>query len=230
MGKIRIVSHGSDPFPDLAEAGRLLGNELSKFSRTKPVVLGIPRYGVVVGRQVALRLQAELDVLLACKLGSPSNPDLAIGAVSESGALILNQSVVDRITIYQGYIQEERQKMTDLLGRRAQHYREVRPKVPLQGRTIIVVDDGMATGATMQASLRAVRAEDPEKLLAAVPLASMEALERVVDDADEVIALRVPPFLYTISQFYTRYDHTTDEEVADILRESLSGEAGRQGR
>lgn len=230
MGKIRIVSHSSDPFPDLAEAGRILGNELSKFARAKPVVLGIPRDGVVVGRQLALRLHAELDVMLACKLSSPSNPDLAIGAVSESGALILNKSVVDRITIYQGYIQEEREKMTDLLGRRSHMYREVRPKVPLQDRAVIVVDDGMATGATMQASLRAARLENPSKLLAAVPLASMEALERVMDDADEVIAVRVPPFLYSISQFYTRYDHTTDEEVVDILAESLSGESVPKGR
>jgi putative phosphoribosyl transferase len=228
MGKIRIISHSSDPFPDLVEAGRLLGNELSKFSKARPVVLAIPREGMVVGRQLALKLRAELDVSLACKLSSPSNPDLAIGAVSETGALTLNQSVVDRINIYQGYIQEERGKMNDLLRRRAERYREVRPKVPLEDRTVIIADDGMATGATMQASLRAARMENPGKLMAAVPVASMDALERVVDDADEVIALRVPPFVYSISQFYTRYDHTSDDDVQEMLKENLSREPGRQ--
>jgi putative phosphoribosyl transferase len=230
MGKIRIISRSSEPFPDLAEAGRLLGNELSRLSKTDPLVLGIPRNGMAVAQGFALRLGAQLDVSLACKLGSPSNPDLAIGAVSESGGLILNQSVADRITIYQGYIQEEREKMKDLLRRRKERYREVRPRVPLEGRTVIVVDDGMATGATMQASLRAARTERPGRLLAAVPVATVEALERVADDADEVVALRVPPYLYTIGQFYTRFERTSDDEVTGMLRESLSREAGRPGR
>lgn len=230
MGKIRIISHSSEPFPDLTEAGRLLGSELSRFAKARPVVLGIPRNGVVVGRQVALRLNAELDISLACKLVSPSNPDLAIGAVSETGTLVLNQSVVDRITIYHGYIQEEREKMQDMLRRRADKYRTVRPKVGLEDRTVIVADDGMATGATMQASLRTARMEKPGKLLAAVPVATMDALERVMDDADEVVALRVPPFLYSISQFYDHFDQVSDDGVVEMLEEGLSRGAGRQGR
>jgi putative phosphoribosyl transferase len=227
MGNIRIISRGSDPFPDLAEAGRLLANELAKLSKARPVVLGIPRGGVVVARQLAIRLKAELDVSLACNLPSPGNPDLAIGAVNEAGTLILNQSVADRITIYKGYIQEEREKLAGMLKRRAERYHRARVRVSLVGRTVIITDAGMATGATMQASLRAARLESPGRLMAAVPVASIDALERVADDADEVVALRVPMFVYSISQFYTRPDRVSDQDVEEMLKESLSGETGK---
>ena len=162
--------------------------------------------------------------MLSRKLGAPGNPEFAIGAISEDGKLFLGEAIRERMGDYQdllGYVEREREKQYAEIAKRIARYRDVRPKVPLKGKVVIVTDDGIATGATMQASLWSARREEPEKLIAAAPVASLDAMERIADDADEAIALKVPPYFQAVGQFYTSFGQTTDEEVISILRESV---------
>ncbi|HQG31996.1 MAG TPA: phosphoribosyltransferase family protein [Deltaproteobacteria bacterium] len=224
MGILRIISRSPEPFTDREEAGLLLGKELTAYSGRNTVVLGIPRGGVVVAWRAACILGSEMDVVLSRKLGAPGNPEFAIGAISEDGKLFLGEAIRERMGDYQdllGYVEREREKQYAEIAKRIARYRDVRPKVPLKGKVVIVTDDGIATGATMQASLWSARREEPEKLIAAAPVASLDAMERIADDADEAIALKVPPYFQAVGQFYTSFGQTTDEEVISILRESV---------
>lgn len=224
MGIVRIISRSPEPFADREEAGLLLGRELTAYSGRNTVVLGIPRGGVVVAWGAARVLGSDLDVVLSRKLGAPGNPELAIGAISEDGKLFLGKEIKDRMGAYEdllGYVEREREKQYAEIAKRIVRYRDIRTKVPLKGKVVIVTDDGIATGATMQASLWSARREDPEKLIAAVPVASIDAMEKVADDADEAIVLRVPPYFQAVGQFYTSFGQTSDEEVISILQESV---------
>lgn len=223
MGNLKIVSHSEEPFMNREEAGRVIAGELREYQDKDTVVLGIPRGGVVVAREIARILRADLDVVLSRKLGAPGNPELAIGAISEDGTLFLDQDIHERLSPsneFAGYVEDEREKQYTRIAESIERFRKVRPKIPLQGRTVIVTDDGLATGATMQASLRTVRKENPEKLIAAVPVGSMDALEKIASDADEAIALKAPPIFYAVGQFYEYFGQTSDEEVLAFLKES----------
>lgn len=219
MGKIRIISYSDEPFTDRIEAGSLLGKALSAFKEKNPLVLGIPRGGIIIGSQIARSLNAELDILLSRKLGAPGNPELAIGAVSEGGSVFLDEGVAGAVGADELYIQKEKERQLSEIKRRIERFRAIRPKVSLEGRVVIVTDDGAATGATMQASLWAGRKEKPERLIAALPVAPREAVEKLGDSADEVIALKVPAYFGALSQFYLNFEQTSDEEVMDILLE-----------
>lgn len=170
--------------------------------------------------EISRLLDAELDIVLSRKLGAPYNPELAIGAVSEEGKIFLNKDVVllagaDRI-----YIAEEKARQLAEIKARIQRFRQVKAKVSLKGKTVVVTDDGVATGATMQAALLAIRKENPKKVIAAIPVAAKESLKALTKYADEVIVLRVPDYLGAISQFYVNFEQTSDEEVLRILDEN----------
>jgi predicted phosphoribosyltransferase len=181
---------------------------------------------VVVAREVARALQAELDIVLSRKLGAPRNPELAIGAISEDGKLFLNKMLLSRVGAESMYIQQEKARQLAKIERRTALYRGIRPKVPLEGRLVIVTDDGLATGATMQAALWTTRQEGPKKLIAALPVGPEDTAMRLAKDADEMICLRSPPVFDAIGQFYKRFDPVEDEEVVEILKE----EQEREGR
>lgn len=222
MKNLKIVSHSEDPFMDREEAGRRLAEELGQYEDKHAVVLGIPRGGVAVARELARILHAELDVVLSRKLGAPGNPELAIGAISEDGTLFLDEDLQQRLgssNEFTGYVEDEREKQYTRIAESIQRFRRVRPKIPVQGRTVIVTDDGLATGATMQASLRTVRKENPRRLIAAVPVGSMGALEKIASEADETIVLKAPPIFYAVGQFYEYFGQTSDEEVIISLEE-----------
>ncbi len=224
MGNLTIVSHSEEPFINREEAGRRLAEELGQYEDKDTVVLGIPRGGVAVAREIARILHADLDVVLSRKLGAPGNPELAIGAISEDGTLFLDEDLHQRLgssNEFTGYVEDEREKQYTRIAESIERFRRVRSKIPVQGRTVIVTDDGLATGATMQASLRTVRKEDPEKLIAAVPVGSIEALEKIASDADETIVLKAPPIFYAVGQFYEYFGQTSDEEVIASLKESV---------
>jgi predicted phosphoribosyltransferase len=222
----QVLSDSGEPFRDRVEAGRLLGRELEARGLRNAVVLGIPRGGVVVGREVARAINAELDIVIARKLGAPGNPELAIGAISEDGRLFVDERLASQVGADSTYIEEERDRQLREVARRAESYRKARPKVSLRGRPAIVTDDGVATGATAQAALRAVRQEQPEVLILALPVGPPETLRRLARDADEVLCLRAPAFFAAVGQFYVVFDQTQDEELLRILQE----EAGRAGR
>lgn len=223
MGNLKIVSHSEEPFMNREEAGRLLAEELREYEDKDTAVLGIPRGGVAVAQEIARILRADLDVVLSRKLGAPGNPELAIGAISEDGTLFLDEDLHQRLgssNEFTGYVEDEREKQYTRIAESIERFRRVRPKIPVQGRTVIVTDDGLATGATMQASLKTVRKENPEKLIAAVPVGSMEALEKIATDADETIVLKAPPIFYAVGQFYEYFGQTSDEEVIASLKKS----------
>lgn len=227
MGVLRTISQSAEPFADREEAGIKLADELLRLPEKAPVVLGIPRGGVVVARRIALRLGADMDIMLSRKIGAPGNPELAIGAVSEDGRLFLDAEVIDRMGNYkalQGYIERERDKQYALIKDRIERYRSIRRKVPLKGRPVIITDDGIATGATMQACLWAARREGPGRVIVAVPVASIDALNRISTHADETIALKAPLYFYAVGQFYMNFEEVTDDQVAAVLQEQAKSD------
>lgn len=218
-GNIRILSNSGERFTDRVQAGALLVREMSELQGKRAVVLGIPRGGIVVARELARGIEADLDIALARKLGTPGQNELAMGSVSEDGSVFLNQEVVDTLGISKQEIEFEKARQLAEIRRRNRLIRTILPKTPLAGRTVVLTDDGLATGATMQAALWAVRHEQPGKLVVAVPVASDEALVRLAPDADEVLCLRQPPYFSAVGQFYARFEPIEDEEVLAILGE-----------
>lgn len=218
MGKIRVVSDSAEPFADRQEAGRLLAGELKSLNGKRVVVLGILRGGIIVAREIALALGAKLDIVLSRKIGAPMNPEYALGAVSEAGELFLNKNIVSCADNDTAYIQQEKMRQVNEIKRRGQLFRRIHPKVSLENKTIIVTDDGVATGATMQAALWAVRHEHPKKIIAAIPVAPEESLKELAKDADEVICLKAPFFFSAVGQFYLQFEQITDEEVFKTLK------------
>lgn len=183
------------------------------------MVLGIPRGGVIVAAEVSRILNAKLDIVLSRKLGAPDNPELAIGAITEDGRLFLNEGLAARVGADKSYIESEKARQLLEIKDRIKRFRKVKQKISLKGKTVIVTDDGAATGATMQAALMSLRQEKPAKLIAALPVAAGEAVELLADYADEVIALRVPDYLGAIGGFYLDFSQSSDEEVLGILRD-----------
>lgn len=219
MGILRIVSRSDEPFRDRSEAGEILSGHLMHFRGSNAVVLGVPRGGLVVGQAIARALEADLDIVLAHKLRTPGHPELAIGSVSEDGRLFLNENLVRELGVRKEYLEEEKARQMAENARRIEIVRKTVPKVPLADRTVIVTDDGIATGATMQAALWAASQERPERLIAALPVGPEDTLVRLSEDAHEIICLRSPLFFVAIGQFYTRFDQVTDDQVISILQE-----------
>ncbi|MDD4860087.1 MAG: phosphoribosyltransferase family protein [Dehalococcoidales bacterium] len=218
MGKLTIISRSSELFKDRREAGWLLGRELAKLQGKNAVVLGIPRGGIIVGCELARELEADLDIVLSRKLRTPGQLELAMGSVAEDGKVFLNESVVREFGVSEDFIRREKEYQLAEIVRRREFVRQFRPKVPLKDRMVIVTDDGVATGATMQAALWAARQEQPQKLIAALPVGSEETVRRLAADVDEMVCLRAPPVFYAVGQFYARFDQVEDEDVIEVLR------------
>ncbi len=218
MGKARIVSYSEEPFSGRIEAGMLLAKELIKLRLKNAVVLGIPRGGVIIAQEIAEILNADLDIVLSRKLGCPGNPEFAIGAVSEDGKLFLNEKLVSELGEDKPYIEQEKARQLALIKQRVRQYRAVLAKLSLKDRCVIVTDDGVATGATMHAALWIARQEHPKTLIAALPVGPADTIQRLVQDADDVICLRAPSFFSAIGQFYLDFSQVEDEEVLEILR------------
>jgi predicted phosphoribosyltransferase len=220
VGELRILSQDGEPFNDRREAGGLLAQALSGYRGQKAVVLGIPRGGMIVAKELAGGLQADLDVILAHKLRTPGYAELAMGSVAEDGRLFLNERVVKELGIDEAFIQEEKARQMAEISRRRELFRHGHPKVPLAGRIVIVTDDGVATGATTQAALWAVRLEKPQKLIGAFPVGPERTITKLSEDVDEMICLRAPPFFSDVGQFYVHFEPIEDDKVLEILREA----------
>jgi putative phosphoribosyl transferase len=205
-------------FLDRVDAGRKLAAALIDL-RDQPacVVLGIPRGGVIVAREVACVLNAPLDVILTHKLGAPHNPELAIGAVSEDGAVFLDDEVEQRRWLPAHYLDAEIDRQRQEMARRAELYRRGRARLAVIDRIAIVIDDGVATGSTLIAALRSVRAAGAAHLIAAVPVGPAEVSAYLQREADRVIVLTAPIDFMAVSSFYRRFDQVSDEEVIAAL-------------
>ena len=208
-------------FRDREEAARLLARRLEGRQFRDPLVLAIPRGGVVTGAVPARELGAELDVVLARKLRAPGQPELAVGAVAEEGQVYLNQPIEELLGLPEEYVARARAHQLSEIARRKALFRAVRPPAPLAGRSVIVTDDGIATGATMSAALQVARAQNPHELIVAVPVASPDRLEEIRRRCDEVICLLAPRSFWAISQFYKDFSPVEDHEALELLRTSL---------
>lgn len=216
-------------FADRAEAGRLLADRLVALALPQPVVLALPRGGVAVGAEIARRLGAPLDLLLVRKIGAPLQPELAIGAVcnGDSPVLVVNDDVVALVGATERDLAEgERRGLAEIARRRAR-YLGGRSPVPVAGRTAIVVDDGIATGATVRAGLIALKRRGPAAVVVAVPVAAPEALALIGAEADRVVCLRESRLPFGIGGHYEDFHQMEDEEVIALLRAAEgTGEEG----
>ncbi|MBI2547363.1 MAG: phosphoribosyltransferase [Candidatus Aenigmarchaeota archaeon] len=204
-------------FQDRFEAGKQLAAKLSKYKGSKDVVvLGIPRGGVEVAYTVAKELKARLGIAVAKKLAFPGNPELAIGAVAFGGVVSLDDSFVLQYGVGKDYIGAEKRKLAAEIKRRYLAYGVKFPNV--KGRIAVVVDDGMATGHTVLAAVRAVRKDKPKKIIVAVPVSSQHAAELLRAEADEVICLDTPEWFMAVGEFYRSFPQLTDEEVVSYLK------------
>jgi putative phosphoribosyl transferase len=205
------------PFRDRADAGQRLGRALKPMIAAHPVVLGLPRGGVPVALEVARMLDAPLDVIVVRKLGVPTQPELAMGAIGEEGARVLNRDVVDAIGVDDDTIDTvERRERTELEAR-AVRFRDVRSRLPLDGRTVIVVDDGLATGSTARAAVLVARAHGAARVVLAVPVGPSRTCIELRGIADEVVCLEQPASFSAVGQFYRDFSQTTDDEVIACL-------------
>ena len=206
-------------FADRDEAGWMLVERLRGEALEKPLVLAIPRGGVEIGAVLARGLGAELDVVLSRKLRAPHQPELALGAVSESGEVYLNHFASAMTDAGDAYVEAERQRQLAEIERRRALIRAVRPQAPIAGRTVIVTDDGVATGATMIAALHTVRAAGARKIIVAVPVAAPDRIDALRPLCDRIVCLQEPEAFWAIGQFYRDFAQVEDERVLELLRD-----------
>ncbi len=207
-------------FGDRIEAGKRLASALAGFAGKNAIVLAIPRGGVVVGYEIARALNLPLDVIIPRKIGAPDNPELAIGAMTEDGTIILDENLINYIGAPRDYIKEESKRQKLEIERRLKFYRQNEPYPNLKGRDVIVVDDGIATGSTMKAALASVKNRGAKTVTVAVPVGPPSTITELKKQADRVVCLYTPEYFEAIGQFYSDFSQTTDEEVIELLKKS----------
>lgn len=208
-------------FRNRAEAGQLLAKKLTKYANHSDVlVLGLPRGGVPVAYEVAQRLNVPLDVFVVRKLGLPGEEEFAMGAIASGGIRVLNGSVVESLRIPEAVIDSVARREQRELERRERAYREGRPAPNVEGRTVILVDDGIATGSTMYAAISALRREETSRIVVATPTMAKEAFCQMRQEVDELVAVIIPDEFQGVGQWYEDFTQTTDEEVRRLLRKA----------
>lgn len=204
-------------FENRTDAAMQLAAQLSLYRHKNPLILAIPRGGVPIGAILAAQLDGELDVALVHKLGAPGQPELAIGAVDEDGEIYLHPYAA-QMEVPKFYLEEEKLEQLHVLRKRRHLFTPHRPPLDPKDRTVIIVDDGIATGSTMIAALHATRAKNPKELIVAVPVSSKDSLKAVKKISDKVYCLETPEPFYAVGQFYRDFSQVSDDEVIDVLK------------
>jgi len=214
----------ADPYKDRAAAGRTLASLLAPYAnRSDVVVLALPRGGVPVAREIAAALRAPLDVFLVRKLGVPGHEELAMGAIATGGVRILNQEVVNALRIPPGVIDAAASREQRELERREAAYRDGWPVPHVENQTVILVDDGLATGSTIRAAVAALYQQGPRRIVVAVPVGAPSTCQELRREVDEVICAITPDQFYAVGQWYRDFSEVSDETVGELLRASGSG-------
>lgn len=220
-------------FANRAEAGRLLAGELLPYAGRGDVsIFALPRGGVPVAFEIARALRAPMDVFLVRKLGAPGREELAMGAIAEGGVRVINQTVVDAFHIPESFIEAAAAREQAEIEAQARRFRGDRPRLPIRDRTALLVDDGLATGATMRASVRAARKERPARIIVAVPVAPPEACSEMRAEAEVVVCGLMPSDFASVGGWYEDFEQVSDEEVRELLDSSAAFgavEAGHSG-
>ena len=212
-------------FKNRKAAGQFLAKELAAYANRQDVlVLALPRWGVPVAFEVAKALNAPLDVFVVRKLGVPEQQELAMGAIASGGVRVLNENIVRSLGISEAAINQVVAKEQQELERRERLYRGVRPVPTLHERTVILVDDGLATGATMRAALGALQQQEPAKIIVAVPVSASETCQEFQSKVDEVVCAATPSPFYSVGLWYEEFPQTTDEEVRDLLDKAANSQ------
>jgi putative phosphoribosyl transferase len=209
-------------FMNRSEAGRRLARRLGGYAfRNDVTVLGLPRGGVVVAHEVASRLDAPLDVVVVRKLGAPGHEELAMGAIASGGLIVFNEEVLGTLQLPRARIEAVVESEIRELARCERRFRDDRPFPKLQQRTAILVDDGLATGATMHSAVRSLRRHEPARIVVAVPVAAPASLDILRPEVDELVCLSAPEPFYGVGQWYEDFRQTTDAEVCELLRQHV---------
>lgn len=213
-------------FRDRKDAGRQLAVALAPLRSERPLILALPRGGVVVGAEIAEALDCDFDVLLVKKLRAPFQPELAIGAISEDGKPILNEKILRGVGVDQAYLDHETAERMAEIRQQQKMYRAVKRRIPPTGRTVVIVDDGLATGATMRAAVQAVAAAKPSALVVAVPVGAPETVHEILGmaEVEDVVCVEQPSFFRAVGELYKEFPQVEDEEVVEILRHFPSAE------
>jgi putative phosphoribosyl transferase len=205
-------------FKDRIDAGKQLGNTLLEFkNHPDTVVVALPRGGVPVGFQIAKRLNLPLDIVCPRKIGAPYNPEYAIGAITETGEGLLDEDVIRQLAVSDEYLNQTIKEEAAVARRRLDTYRKGLGARSFMGKVVIIVDDGIATGATIKAAIASIKKEGAKKIIVAVPVSPPETLREIEALADEAICLSTPPFFQAVGQFYENFSQTSDEEVIELL-------------
>jgi putative phosphoribosyl transferase len=215
-------------FRNREDAARKLAEKLKGRVLLDPLVLAIPRGGVVIGAALARQLNADLDVVLSRKLRAPGQPELAVGAVSEDGQVYLNHHAREYLDEIDEHLKTELKYQISEIARRKKLFRGVRPQAPIAGRTVIVTDDGIATGSTMIAALKGLKNQNPYAVIVAVPVASPDRLAEVAKWCDEVVCLVTPEAFWAIGQFYRDFSQVDDQKVIEILNKFVPADSVMQ--
>jgi putative phosphoribosyl transferase len=206
-------------FKDRKEAGKQLAQALEKYkNQPEAVVVGLARGGVIVAFEVAKALRLPLDVLVVRKIGAPGNEELALGAITEKGEAFYNERLVSMLHVSKDYLVQQGKKERQLAEKRSSLYRRGHPPIDLQGKTIILVDDGIATGATTRAAIKALKARKVKKMILAVPVAAPDSLHQLEKEVNEVCCLSSPSFFEAVGASYEHFDQATDEEIIRLLK------------
>jgi len=205
-------------FRDRTEAGQVLASKLTKYlNQVNTVILALPRGGVPVAYEIGKELGLPVDIFVVRKLGVPGHEELAMGAIASGGVRHINRDVVDQLRIDSETIDVASRREQKEIERREQLYRGQRPPVDVRNKTVILVDDGLATGSTMRAAIAALRQHRPARIVVAVPAAAPQTCSEIADEVDEIICAATPEPFYAVGQWYQEFSQTTDEEVRDLL-------------